>query len=125
MKRFPRPPTTSPPNSRKTTRQPACKSGASRSKPGKVLERPDAVIVTLAGRQPPPLPKGLPVLPDDLITVFLVYIANKQWQKVAAAMQNPEDRLVIEGYPFMDPKLKVIGVLTQNVTTVTFWANTE
>jgi hypothetical protein len=60
----------------------------------------------------------LPVLPDDLITVFLVYIANKQWQKVAAAMQNPEDRLVIEGYPFMDPKLKVIGVLTQNVTTV-------
>ncbi|MFO7681016.1 MAG: hypothetical protein R6X34_13280 [Chloroflexota bacterium] len=60
----------------------------------------------------------MPVLPDDLITVFLVYIANKQWQKVAAVMQNPEDRLVIEGYPFMDPKLKVIGVLTQNVTTV-------
>jgi hypothetical protein len=52
------------------------------------------------------------------VTVYLVYIASKQWNKVAAAIENPEDRLVIEGYPFMDEKLKVIGVLTQNVTTV-------
>jgi hypothetical protein len=48
----------------------------------------------------------------DMVTAFLVYMAGKQWAKVA------EDRLVIEGYPFMDAKLKVIGVLTQNVTTV-------
>jgi len=87
-------------------------------RPGKVIERNDAVIVTLTGPKPPALPKGLPVLPDDAVTVFLVYIARKQWTKVADAMQNPEDRLVIEGYPFMDAKLKVIGVLTQNVTTV-------
>ena len=87
-------------------------------RPGKVIERNDAVIVTLTGPKPPALPKGLPVLPDDVVTVFLVYIARKQWNKVADAMQNPEDRLVIEGYPFMDAKLKVIGVLTQNVTTV-------
>ncbi|MBK8989860.1 MAG: hypothetical protein IPM39_27995 [Chloroflexi bacterium] len=87
-------------------------------RPGKVIERPDAVIVTLTGRKPPALPKGLPILPEDAVTVFLVYIASKQWQKVSVAMQNPEDKLVIEGYPFMDAKLKVIGVLTQNVTTV-------
>ena len=87
-------------------------------RPGKVIERPDAVIVTLTGPKPPALPKGLPILPDETVTVFLVYIANKQWQKVSAAMQNPEDKLVIEGYPFMDAKLKVIGVLTQSVTTV-------
>lgn len=87
-------------------------------RPGKIIERPDAVIVTLTGPKPPALPKGLPVLPEDAVTVFLVYIASKQWQKVSVAMQNPEDRLVIEGYPFMDAKLKVIGVLTQSVTTV-------
>ena len=57
-------------------------------RPGKVIERKDAVIVTLACRQPPPLPKGLPVLPDDLITIFPVYIANKQWQKIATAMHS-------------------------------------
>jgi hypothetical protein len=87
-------------------------------RPGKVIERNDAVIITLTGPKPPALPKGLPVLPADAVTVYLVYIASKQWAKVAAAIQNPEDRLVIEGYPFMDAKLKVIGVLTQNVTTV-------
>jgi len=87
-------------------------------RPGKVIERNDAVIVTLTGPKPPALPKGLPVLPADAVTVYLVYIASKQWGKVSAAIQNPEDRLVIEGYPFMDAKLKVIGVLTQNVTTV-------
>ena len=35
-----------------------------------------------------------------------------------SSSENPEDRLLIEGHPFMDEKLKVIGVLTQNVTTV-------
>jgi hypothetical protein len=87
-------------------------------RPGKVIERNDAVIITMTGPKPPALPKGLPVLPADAVTVYLVYIASKQWGKVAAAIQNPEDKLVIEGYPFMDAKLKVIGVLTQNVTTV-------
>jgi hypothetical protein len=87
-------------------------------RPGKVIERNDAVIITMTGPKPPALPKGLPVLPADAVTVYLVYIASKQWSKVAAAIQNPEDKLVIEGHPFMDAKLKVIGVLTQNVTTV-------
>ena len=87
-------------------------------RPGKVIERPDAVILTMTGPNPPALPKGLPVLPETAVTVFLVYVARKQWQKVAPSLQNPEDKLIIEGYPFMDAKLSVIGVLTQNVNTV-------
>ncbi len=87
-------------------------------RPGKVIERNDAVILTLTAPKPPALPKGLPVLPADAVTVYLVYVASKQWRKVAEAIQNPEDKLVIEGYPFMDAKLKVIGVLTQSLTTV-------
>jgi hypothetical protein len=87
-------------------------------RPGKVIDRNDAVIITMTGPKPPSLPKGLPVLPDDAVTIYLVYIAKKQWNKVAPAIQNPEDKLIIEGYPFMDAKLKVIGVLTQSATTV-------
>jgi hypothetical protein len=87
-------------------------------RPGKVIERPDAVILTMTGPKPPALPKGLPVLPETAVTVFLVYVARKQWQKIAPSLQNPEDRLIIEGYPFMDAKLGVIGVLTQSATTV-------
>ena len=86
-------------------------------RPGKVIERGDAVILTMTGSKPPALPKGLPTLPETAVTVFLVYVARKQWQKVAAALENPEDKLIIEGYPFMDAKLNVIGVLTQNANT--------
>ena len=87
-------------------------------RPGKVIERPDAVILTLTGPKPPALPKGLPVLPETAVTVFLVYVARKQWLKVAPSLQDPEDKLIIEGYPFMDAKLGVIGVLTQSASTV-------
>lgn len=87
-------------------------------RPGKVIERPDAVILTMTAPKPPPLPKGLPILPETAVTVYLVYVARKQWNKVAVAIQNPEDKLVIEGYPFLDAKLNVIGVLTQNINTV-------
>ncbi len=87
-------------------------------RPAKTIARPDVVLLTLAAPKPPALPKGLPVLPETAVTVYLVYIARKQWDKVAAALEDPEDRLVIEGYPFFDGKLNVIGVLTQNVTTV-------
>jgi hypothetical protein len=87
-------------------------------RPGKVIERPDAVILTMTGPKPPALPKGLPVLPETAVTVYLVYVARKQWNKVAPSLQNPEDKLIIEGYPFMDAKLSVIGVLAQNANTV-------
>lgn len=121
-----RPHPTLPWNERETLAAPALREKGTATtvkitlvgRPGKVIERNDAVIITLTGPKPPALPKGLPVLPADAVTVYLVYIASKQWNKIAAAIQNPEDKLIIEGYPFMDAKLQVIGVLTQNVTTV-------
>lgn len=87
-------------------------------RPAKILKRDTFVAVTLASREPPALPKGLPELPVQEPTVYLVYIANKQWRKVEEAIQNPEDKLIIEGYPYNDKKMGVIGVLTQSVTTV-------
>ncbi|MFO7684353.1 MAG: hypothetical protein R6X34_30350 [Chloroflexota bacterium] len=72
-------------------------------RPGKVIERTDAVIFTMTAPKPPALPKGLPILPETAVTIYLVYVARKQWDKVAAAIQNPEDGLVIEGYPSWTP----------------------
>ncbi len=87
-------------------------------RPAKILKRDTFVVITLASREPPALPKGLPELPSQDPTVYLVYIASKQWRKVEEAIQNPEDKLIIEGYPYNDKKMGVIGVLTQSVTTV-------
>ena len=87
-------------------------------RPAKILKRDTFVAVTLASHEPPALPKGLPELPSQDLTIYLVYIASKQWRKVEESIQNPEDKLIIEGYPYNDKKMGVIGVLTQSVTTV-------
>ena len=87
-------------------------------RPAKIIKRDTFAAVTLASHEPPALPKGLSELPSQEPTIYLVYIASKQWRKVEEPIQNPEDKLIIEGYPYNDKKMGVIGVLTQSVTTV-------
>lgn len=86
-------------------------------RPGKIIDRDKMVITTMTSHKAPPLPKGLPEPPAEP-TVYLVYIAHKQWRRVAEAIKDPEDRLIVEGYPINDKKLGVIGVLVQHTTTV-------
>ncbi len=68
----------------------------------------------------PSLPKGLPLPPGDS-TTYIVYIAMKQWRKVKKSInQNPEDKLIIEGYPIFDKRIGQSGAMTiyaQSVTT--------
>lgn len=85
--------------------------------PGRIVERGEAIITTLTSGNVPPLPKGLPLPPEEP-TVYLVYIARKQWQKIAEAATNPQDKLIVEGFPFQSKQLGVIGVLATNATTV-------
>lgn len=87
-------------------------------RPAKILDRNQFVVITMSGKEPPALPKGLPALPTDEPTIYLVYIAQKQWKRVSEAIKQPDDRLIIEGYPFNDKRLGVIGVLAQSTTTV-------
>jgi hypothetical protein len=46
-----------------------------------------------------------------------VYIAFKQWSKVADALRNPEDALIGEGYPTLDERIPGMAVFATNVTT--------
>ena len=64
----------------------------------------------------PSLPKGLPV-PTSATIKYVVYIASKQWKKVEEAMKDPEDTLIIEGFPKTDPEVSAIAVFATNVTT--------
>lgn len=86
-------------------------------RPGRIIERGNVVIVTMTNKEVPALPQGLPAPPKDA-TVYLVYIVRQQWEKIAEAMQNTQNRLSVEGYPFNAKKLGVIGVLTQRVLVV-------
>jgi hypothetical protein len=70
----------------------------------------------MRARTVPSLPRGLPT-PPSTPTNYVVYIAAKQWRKVAEAIGDPEDVLIIEGFPQLDPETSSIAVFATNTTT--------
>ncbi len=86
-------------------------------RPGRIVEKGDVVLTSMQqGGKAPSLPKGLPPVPEEP-TVYIVYIARKQWRKVANAIRNPEDVLIVEGLPVLDKRLGTVAVFAQSVTT--------
>jgi len=89
-------------------------------RPGRVIEKSTVVITSMQNSQPPNLPKGLPVPTSDP-TTYIVYIAMKQWSKVKDSIEkNPDDKLIVDGYPAFDKRIGKNGAMTifaQSVTT--------
>ncbi len=84
-------------------------------RPAQIVERGDVTIVALRSDKPPSVPKGVPAPAGP--TDYAVFIARKQWQRVAQAAQNPQDLLIVEGYPTVDPRFTGITVLATQATT--------
>ncbi|MGB0383669.1 MAG: hypothetical protein ACPGWR_02505, partial [Ardenticatenaceae bacterium] len=86
-------------------------------RPGKIRKQRGFVMTTMRGpERAPSLPAELPKAPASKL-VYLVYIGNKQWKRVAKRITNPEDILIIEGYLSYDKALKKMTVFGQMVTT--------
>ena len=85
-------------------------------RPGKVIDKGQVMLTTMQSTKPPSLPKGLPK-PPEKATTYIVFIAAKQWRKVAESIKDPDDSLIIEGYPIFDERLKTVAVFAQNTTT--------
>jgi hypothetical protein len=85
-------------------------------RPGKVIDRGTCIVTSMRAKTVPSLPKGLPT-PPSVPTNYLVYIAAKQWRKVAEAIADPEDVLIVEGFPQLDPETSSIAVFATNTTT--------
>jgi len=69
-------------------------------RPGKVETRGQAVVFQMQGKPPGPLPKGLPPLPPGPALTWTVMVALRPWNRVHESVAtNPEDQLIIEGYP--------------------------
>jgi len=85
-------------------------------RPGTTVEQGTAVALALVSQTVPDLPKGLPEPPAG--TRYTVFIARKQWAKIAAALAaDPEDAVVIEGYAALDPRVEGIAVYATGATT--------
>jgi hypothetical protein len=88
-------------------------------RPLQVKELPSYVALALQGKEPPTLPKGLPTPPTGSTMRFVVFIAYKQWNGVKESLtHNPEDKLVVQGYPVFDSKTGTVVVLAQQVQSV-------
>ena len=85
-------------------------------RPTQVVERQGVVVVALRSMKVPTLPKGLPPLPATP-TNYMIFIQQKQWTKVQAAMQNADDALIVDGYPVHEPRFAGITVYATQVTT--------
>jgi hypothetical protein len=85
-------------------------------RPVRIVEKGAVVLTSMQTSKAPSLPKGLPPVPTDP-TTYVVSIAQKQWKKVAQAIKEPQDVLIVEGYPVLDKRLGTITVFAQSVTT--------
>jgi hypothetical protein len=85
-------------------------------RPSQVVERQGVVILALRSTKAPTLPKGLPPLPSTP-TNYMIFIQQKQWHKVREAMEQPDDALIVEGYPVHAPRFAGITVYATSVTT--------
>ncbi len=85
-------------------------------RPAQVVERQSVVILALRSTKAPTLPKGLPTLPSTP-TNYMIFVQQKQWNKVREAIQQPDDALIVEGYPVHEPRFAGITVYATQMTT--------
>ena len=86
-------------------------------RPGKVEMRGQAVMFRMQGKPPASLPRGLPPLPSTPALTWNVLVALRQWNQVKDRIEsNPDDQLIIEGYPLQQGSQLVL--LAQSCTSV-------
>ena len=86
-------------------------------RPGKVETRGQAVVFRMQGKPPGSLPRGLPPMPSTPALTWNVMVALRQWNRVKDSLAgNPDDQLIIEGYPMMQGSEHVL--LAQSCTSV-------
>ncbi len=86
-------------------------------RPRKVMDKGTCFILSMKDSKVPSLPKGVPIPADAGNTLYVVFVAAKQWRKVAQVMDDPEDALILEGYPQIDEKTQSIAVFVSSATT--------
>ncbi len=87
-------------------------------RPKQIKKLDTCTLVVLSQKAPPAMPKGLPPVPDTSKATIAVFVANKQWDKVEAALKaDPQDEAIIEGYPVNDAKTQLTGIWAQSCTS--------
>lgn len=87
-------------------------------RPSAVTEHANYVVLTLThAPQTTALPRGVPTPTTEMVSTYTVFIAAKQWKKVAAPLTDPEDKLIVEGLCVFNAALGGMAVYATSVTT--------
>jgi PHAX RNA-binding domain len=88
-------------------------------RPQRIDSRKDHVVFRVAvDSKQPALPRGVPRVLEALESSFYtVYAASKQWKKVEAALNDPEDTLIIEGTCACDAHIAGMVIYANTLTT--------
>ena len=85
-------------------------------RPGSVVLREGTVVLALEDDHESSLPKSVPAPPAEP-TLYIVYVAARQWAAVEPALQNPNDILIVQGTCAYDEAAQGIAVFAASVTT--------
>jgi hypothetical protein len=80
--------------------------------PDTVTEHDGYITFSMSGKAPSSLPKGLPPLPDGPPMTWTVWLSTRQWNRINGHLDNPDEKLIIEGFPCLrgsEPVLIAIG----------------
>ncbi len=84
-------------------------------RPGSVEKRPEVVITTMSHVAAiPNLASGIPI-PPQIPTLYTIYMTPNQWALVENSIQDPEDKLHIEGVTAPDPESNGMAVFVGNI----------
>lgn len=87
-------------------------------RPKQIKKLETCTLLILGQKAPPTMPKGLPPIPDTSKATIAVFVAHKQWEKVEAALKaDPQDEVIVEGYPVNDPKNQLTGLWAQSCSS--------
>lgn len=85
--------------------------------PTRIIDKGEFIKLSMvSAATPPALPKGVPT-PAALATQYVVCIAAKQWRQVAEAARDPEDVLIVEGWPQINAQAGNVAVFATSATT--------
>ena len=84
-------------------------------RPGSIEKRSEVVVTTMSYiATVPNLPRGIPT-PPETPTLYTIYMAPKQWEKIEGSMADPADILMIDGVCAFDPDTNGMAVFATTV----------
>ena len=87
-------------------------------RPGKIERHRNLVVTTMEDEigERVNFPAGIP-RPSAQPMAYTVYISSKQWERIATALENPEDEMIVDGLCAFDDETGGIAVFSTYATT--------